>query len=52
MNGRHRSCRQPLFNEHDIHADKITHRLDKPFIYVIYGPTTNTIVFMGRVVNP
>ena len=26
--------------------------LDKPFIYVIYETTTNTIVFMGRVVNP
>ncbi len=29
---------------------KIT--LDKPFIYVIYEVSTNTIVFMGRVVNP
>lgn len=29
-----------------------TIRLDKPFIYVIYETTTNTIVFMGRVVNP
>ncbi len=27
-------------------------RLDKPFIYVIYETTTNTITFMGRVVNP
>jgi serpin B len=27
-------------------------RLDKPFIYVIYETNTNTIVFMGRVVNP
>ena len=29
-----------------------TIRLDKPFIYVIYETTTNTITFMGRVVNP
>lgn len=29
-----------------------TIRLDKPFIYVVYETTTNTIVFMGRVVNP
>ncbi len=29
-----------------------TIRLDKPFIYVIYETTTNTIVFMGRMVNP
>lgn len=33
-------------------AESYTIRLDKPFIYVIYETTTNTIVFMGRVVNP
>ena len=33
-------------------SQSYTIRLDKPFIYVIYETTTNTIVFMGRVVNP
>ena len=33
-------------------AESYSIRLDKPFIYVIYETTTNTIVFMGRVVNP
>jgi serpin B len=33
-------------------SESYTIRLDKPFIYVIYETTTNTIVFMGRVVNP
>jgi serpin B len=33
-------------------GESYTIRLDKPFIYVIYETTTNTIVFMGRVVNP
>ncbi len=33
-------------------GESYTIRLDKPFIYVIYETTTNTITFMGRVVNP
>ena len=33
-------------------AESYSIRLDKPFIYVIYETTTNTITFMGRVVNP
>jgi len=33
-------------------GESYTIKLDKPFIYVIYEVSTNTIVFMGRVVNP
>ncbi len=33
-------------------GESYTIRLDKPFIYVIYETSTNTILFMGRVVNP
>jgi serine protease inhibitor len=27
-------------------------RVDRPFIYMIQDPTTNTILFAGRVLNP
>lgn len=33
-------------------AESYSITLDKPFIYVIIEVSTNTIVFMGRVVNP
>lgn len=33
-------------------ADSWDITFDRPFIYVIYETTTNTIVFMGRVVTP
>lgn len=41
-----------VMNVTSMPGQSYTIRLDKPFIYVIYETTTNTIVFMGRVVNP
>jgi len=41
-----------VMNMASMPGESYTIRLDKPFIYVIYETTTNTIVFMGRVVNP
>ena len=41
-----------VMNVTSMPGESYTIRLDKPFIYVIYETTTNTIVFMGRVVNP
>jgi len=41
-----------VMNMASLPGESYTIRLDKPFIYVIYETTTNTIVFMGRVVNP
>lgn len=41
-----------VMNMASMPGESYTIRFDKPFIYVIYETTTNTIVFMGRVVNP
>ena len=41
-----------VMNVTSMPGESYTIRLDKPFVYVIYETTTNTIVFMGRVVNP
>ena len=41
-----------VMNVTSMPGQSYTIRLDKPFIYVIYETTTNTITFMGRVVNP
>ena len=40
-----------VMNVTSMPGQSYTIRLDKPFIYVIYETTTNTIVFVGRVVN-
>jgi serpin B len=33
-------------------GEPVQFRVDRPFIYMIQDPTTNTILFAGRVLNP